>query len=139
MKKSQVSCVKHIEIDSFGVVHFSHFVSWMETACLNMLENMGIGLSFISKNECELRVINVNISYKSSAFYKDTVFHSLNLKKCGETFFILSVKTFRLNHDNSRDLLSEGELNFVFFDANKSKITKMPDEFKYIIKGINNE
>lgn len=63
--------VEHVDTDASGVVHFSRYASFVETALLDNLERLGVGLAELARDGAELVVVELTMRYRVSARYPD--------------------------------------------------------------------
>nr|WP_042197639.1 thioesterase family protein [Kibdelosporangium sp. MJ126-NF4]CEL23089.1 4-hydroxybenzoyl-CoA thioesterase family active site [Kibdelosporangium sp. MJ126-NF4]CTQ90226.1 4-hydroxybenzoyl-CoA thioesterase family active site [Kibdelosporangium sp. MJ126-NF4] len=63
--------VEHVDTDASGVVHFSRYASFVETALLDNLERLGVGLGRLARDGAELVVTELSMRYRASARYPD--------------------------------------------------------------------
>ncbi|MGR6008041.1 acyl-CoA thioesterase [Bacillus cereus] len=66
--------VEHLDTDASGVVHFSRYPSLMETAVLENLDNLKIGMHALESEQLDLVVSEMKIKYLSSAYFLDYLF-----------------------------------------------------------------
>ncbi len=65
--------IEHVDTDAAGVVHFTRYSSLLETAVLENLERLGIGLSALAGDDCSLVVVESRMRYHASARFLDRV------------------------------------------------------------------
>ncbi|MBP2330537.1 acyl-CoA thioester hydrolase [Kibdelosporangium banguiense] len=63
--------VEHVDTDASGVVHFARYASLLETALLENLERLGVGLGVLARDRAELFMVEVRMRYRASARYPD--------------------------------------------------------------------
>ncbi|MEU5924327.1 thioesterase family protein [Streptomyces antimycoticus] len=65
--------VEHVDTDASGVVHFSRYSSWLETAVLENLDRLGAGLDALARANLELAVVELHMLYHAPARFLDHV------------------------------------------------------------------
>ncbi|GAB3838686.1 acyl-CoA thioesterase [Kribbella italica] len=63
--------VEHVDTDASGVVHFARYASLIETALLDNLERLGVGLGALAAEGADLVVSELRLRYLASARYPD--------------------------------------------------------------------
>lgn len=65
--------VEHVDVDSFGVVHFSRYVSLFETAVLELMSVRGVTLASLLDDGLELRVVELQVKYRRPALFGEVL------------------------------------------------------------------
>ena len=106
--------VEHCDIDAFGVVHFSRYAAFMETAVLAALEATGHGLDHVQSLGLELRVRQLKITYRAAARYNDQLILVSEVGLAGAAHLQMLARVLREEPDSEPSLLASGELDLVF-------------------------
>ncbi len=77
--------VEHVDTDASGVVHFSRYVSLMETVVLEFLEEREAGLAALAEFGVELAVTQLQVSYSRPMTYRDVVVGQAHVEHVGRT------------------------------------------------------
>jgi acyl-CoA thioester hydrolase len=75
--------VEHVDTDAGGVVHFSRYASLLETAVLENLEGLGVGVRELGRDGLELAVSELRLNYFASARFYDRLRISLRVERVG--------------------------------------------------------
>ncbi len=67
MENIQEIRVLYSDTDSYGVVWHGAYTKWFEKARVELVEELGLELSHLEKNNILFPVVELNIRYKSSA------------------------------------------------------------------------
>lgn len=73
MKHTFEQKVYYGDTDAYGVVWHGAYLRWMEQGRVELLNEMGLDLVELKKQDIVLPVTNLNIRYKSSAKLDDTI------------------------------------------------------------------
>lgn len=65
--------VEHVDIDSYGIVHFSRYASLLETATLELLSRSSLSLELLMAQGLEPRISELSIKYRQAATYGDVL------------------------------------------------------------------
>lgn len=65
--------VQYYETDTMKIVHHSNYISWMEEARVDMLEQMGIGYDVMEREGVLSPVLRVECDYKAMTRFPETV------------------------------------------------------------------
>ncbi|MFD5568860.1 acyl-CoA thioesterase [Streptomyces cadmiisoli] len=63
--------VEHSDTDAYGVVHFARYPAMQETALLDNLERLGVGLAVLAEEGLGLIVVEARTRYHAPARYPD--------------------------------------------------------------------
>ncbi|MFJ6573334.1 acyl-CoA thioesterase [Streptomyces sp. NPDC091292] len=138
--------VEHVDTDASGVVHFSRYFSWLETATLENLERLGIGLDGFARADLDLVATDVSMRYHASARFLDHIRVKVDVEKVGPARFQISGKVFReisraTTRENSREnpgddsvLLASGRLLFGTVAISTGAPSLLPENAGTILK-----
>lgn len=65
--------VEHVDTDAAGVVHFTRYASLLETAVLENLEDLGLGIHRLAQEGLEPAVVEVQMRYSAPARFLDSL------------------------------------------------------------------
>lgn len=65
--------VRYAETDQMGVVYHANYVIWLEIGRTQLIKDLGFSYAGLEKDGYLSPVTNVNINYKSSVRYEETV------------------------------------------------------------------
>ncbi|HKC64869.1 MAG TPA: thioesterase family protein [Pyrinomonadaceae bacterium] len=65
--------VEHVDIDSYGIVHFSRYSSLLETAILELLSRSSLSLELLMAQGLEPRISELSIKFRQAATYGDVL------------------------------------------------------------------
>lgn len=128
--------IEHVDTDASGVVHFSRYVSLMETAVLDLLEEHDAGPSALAEHGVELAVIEVRVRYHRSCAYRDVVMSEPVVEHVGGARFRTRVALFRLDAGRARTDLTTGELVFAAVDHGSGRAVPLPPAVRHTLKGL---
>ena len=84
LKKQFISkpiLVRYGETDQMGIVHHSNYLRYFEVARLEWLTALGVSYTSMEQHGILMPVIDANLSYKTSAFFEDSLIVHIQLKK----------------------------------------------------------
>jgi 3-hydroxyacyl-[acyl-carrier-protein] dehydratase len=128
--------IEHVDTDASGVVHFSRYVSLMEAAGLEYLEERGAGLHHLLNAGVDLVVTSLKVSYVRSAVYRDVVLGETTVETVGAAQFRLAVVLFREDRDGGRPRLAGGLLTFASVDPDGRIAVPLPAAVRLVLKGL---
>jgi acyl-CoA thioester hydrolase len=124
--------VEHVDTDASGVVHFSRYVSLMETVVLEFLEEREAGLGALAELGVDLAVTQLQVSYSRPMTYRDVVVGTANVEHVGGA-------KFRATAVLSREpdaVLATGSLTFAAVDPATGGAVPLPAALRQTLKGI---
>ena len=95
--------VEHVDTDAGGVVHFSRYASLLETAVLENLEGLGVGVTQLGRDGLELTVSELQMNYYASARFFDRLRIRVRVDRVGGA-------SCRVSGDVHSDNAFEGEV-----------------------------
>jgi acyl-CoA thioester hydrolase len=75
--------VEHVDTDASGVMHFARYPSLLETAALEGLERLGIGLDALAADGLDLVVAEAKLTYRHPARFLDRLGVTVGLAHLG--------------------------------------------------------
>ncbi|GHE48634.1 hypothetical protein GCM10018785_17770 [Streptomyces longispororuber] len=131
--------IEHVDTDASGVVHFSRYVSLMEAAALEHLEDRGAGLTHFLDAGADLVVTSLRVSYLRSAVYRDVVVGTVDIGHVGAAQFRLVVALSRENGDGSRSRLTDGFLTFASVHPVERTALPLPVAGRLLLRGLSSD
>lgn len=137
MKHTFEQKIYYSDTDAYGVVWHGSYLRWLEMGRVELCEMMGHNLIELEAQDIVLPVVNLNVSYKSSAKLNDEIIIETSIQK----FNALSV-TFeqKIRDKNSGKTFVEAVIDVVAINNNGKLYRKMPqiltDAFKKAIKEV---
>lgn len=64
--------IQYYETDQMGIVHHSNYIRWMEEARVDLMEQLGHGLTQIEEMNIVIPVLSVTCEYRSMARFGET-------------------------------------------------------------------
>ena len=121
--------VRYGETDQMGIVYYGNYAQYLELGRTEWLRQLGFSYKWMEENNIHLPVINLNIDYKSPAYYDDVLTVTTTLTK---------LPTARIDfyyeiHNNEGKLLVKANTTLVFVNSLTNRPTKAPD---YLLKKL---
>ena len=115
--------MRYGETDKMGVVYYGNYALYLEQGRTEWLRELGFSYKWMEQNNLHLPVINLNIDYKSPAFYDDVLTVSTSLRK---------IPTARIEfdyeiHNEEGTLLVSATTTLVFVNSTTNRLMKAPD------------
>jgi acyl-CoA thioester hydrolase len=79
--------VEHVDTDASGVMHFARHPSLIETAALESLERLGIGLDTLAEEGLDLVVAEARMRYRRPARFLDRLGITVGVAHVGAASF----------------------------------------------------
>lgn len=121
--------VQFCETDMAGIVHFSNFFRWMETAELAFFDQTHIPLINSSKEGtiCWPRV-HASCNYENPVMFRDTVEINISLEEVSTHALHFEFHFFKINADRSKTQVAQGKMVTVcgHIDPISKQIKKIP-------------
>jgi len=124
--------VEHVDTDASGVVHFSRYVSLMETVVLEFLEEHQAGLAALAEHGVGLAVTQLQVSYSRPMVYRDVVVGRAHVEHVGGAQFRATAALSR----ESDAVLATGSLTFAAVDPTTGGAAPLPRTVRQTLKGI---
>ncbi len=84
----------YYETDQMGVVHHANYIYWMEESRIEMMDDMGLGYKTVEENGIVSPVVALNIDYKMSVMYDDTVEVRVSVRRYTGVSLIIGYEMF---------------------------------------------
>jgi YbgC/YbaW family acyl-CoA thioester hydrolase len=128
--------IEHVDTDATGVVHFSRYASLMETAGMEELERSGAGLTAFGAAGVELVVVDLRVTYLSSAVYRDVVIGATRVEHVGAARFTLAADLLREEAEGTLTPLVSGHIAFAAVDPHTRRAVPLPAPQRHALRGI---
>ena len=119
--------VRYAETDQMGVVHHANYPVYLELARIDWLNNIGISYKEMETNGVMLPVYEMQFSFKSPAYFDDTLTIKTMLKQMPRASIVFDYEI--TNQDQK--LLTKAQTTLVFVDMKTNRPTRCPE---YILK-----
>ncbi|WP_205315141.1 acyl-CoA thioesterase [Nonomuraea lactucae] len=123
--------VEHVDTDASGVVHFARYPSLLETAALENLDRLGVGLAVLSEAGLDLAVTELAVRYLTPARFLDRVSVEIGVEHVGAVRFRLSGAVLRAPDATP---LVTGTLTFCAVDRATGAASALPGRLKDLLK-----
>ena len=128
--------IEHVDTDASGVVHFSRYVSLMESVVLDHLEDNGAGLSVLAGLGADLAVTELQVRYRRPVVYRDTIAGDAVVEHVGGARFRVAATLLREEPDGSCTELASGVLTFAAVHPTTGGAVPLPPAIRHTLKGI---
>jgi acyl-CoA thioester hydrolase len=118
--------VYYQDTDAGGVVYHAQYLSFMERARSELLNEAGIDLArFVERHGTLFMVHRIDVKYHLPARLNDLLSVSAEVVKMGQASFV-----FHQRVERSRELLVEADVTIALVDRSRMKPARMPEELK---------
>jgi acyl-CoA thioester hydrolase len=121
--------VEHVDVDSYGIVHFSRYVSLVESAALMHLHRIGLSPASFSQQDIELRVREFRMNYKSAAGFGDVLKLSCRIARVAIGSLTYEVDIHKISAEDGGgepQHIAMGTLNLVFISSSSKQPIALP-------------
>jgi acyl-CoA thioester hydrolase len=128
--------VEHVDTDGYGVVHFSRYAAFAETAALELLEQIGTGLQALDARGLEVRVREIKLSYAAPARVRDELVLDAQLAHAGEARLRVSILISRQTGPAAMSEmvnLVSGYLELVLVDRASGQPRLIPEDVRCLL------
>ena len=123
MKKTLTNLrVRYGETDQMGIVYYGNYAQYLEQGRTEWLRNLGFSYKWMEENNVHLPVVNLNIDYKSPAYYDDILTITTTLKKMPT----VKIEFYYEIHNEEGKLLITATTTLVFVNSDTKKLMKAP-------------
>ncbi|WP_329080862.1 MULTISPECIES: acyl-CoA thioesterase [unclassified Streptosporangium] len=128
--------VEHVDTDASGVVHFARYPSLLETAALENLDRLGVGIDALARDGLDLVVTELSMRYHASARFLDQLDLEISVLHVGAASFRLSgtVLCVRPEREEEPRRLSTGVLVFGVVDRTTGAACALPEQLRKSLK-----
>lgn len=127
--------VEHVDTDASGVVHFSRYVSLMETVVLDHLEEQGAGLDRFGEFGAGLAVVDLQVRYRAPAVYRDLLVGEAAVEHVSGVRVRVAATLLRQAPDGARTELVSGTVTFAAVSAVTGAAVPIPAAIHQTLKG----
>jgi acyl-CoA thioester hydrolase len=123
--------VEHVDTDASGVMHFARHPSLIETAALESLDRLGIGLNALVEEGLDLVITQVRMTYRRPARFLDLLTITVGVAHVGAA-------SFRIDGEVALDANSVSAGTLVFGSVTKAvgSPSVLPTRFTQVLKGF---
>ena len=121
--------VEHVDLDAYGVVHFSRYAAFCETAVLEMLECLGNGVTSLERRGLELRVRELKLRYATPARMREDLLVSLEAPQISEVRMRMNVHIASRGTVNV-NCIAYGYLELVLVDSRSGQPVLIPEDIR---------
>jgi acyl-CoA thioester hydrolase len=135
--------VEHIDTDASGVVHFTRYASLLESAILENLEWLGVGVRKLGELGKELAVTELRMNYVASARFFDQVSVTTRVERVGGASCQIAGDLHRVPPTpastsdepvSAETLLASGSLVLCVVDSAAGTASPLPAEFRRALR-----
>lgn len=121
--------VRYGETDKMGVVYHGSYVDYYEVARTELMRSIGIAYAKLEEDGYLLPVLNLNITYKKTAYYDEILTIKTKIKE---------IPSFKIRFDyetinEKNELINTGEAILIFTKKETMRPCKPPE---FLIKKI---
>lgn len=121
--------VKYADVDSMGVVYHGNYAQYFEAGRAEAFRNLNYTYKNFEADGFALPVVEMKTKYLKPAKYDDlltitTIIKSLPTRK---------LTIFNEIHNEKMELLTIGEINFIFVKSKNMSLISAPEKFKSIL------
>ncbi|MFC4032315.1 acyl-CoA thioesterase [Streptomyces polygonati] len=127
--------VEHVDTDASGVVHFSRYVSLMETVVLDHLEEQGAGLARFGELGADLAVVDLQVRYSRPAVYRDLLVGEAAVEHVSGARIRVAAVLLREAADGSRTELTSGTITFAAVSPATGAAVPIPPTIRQTLRG----
>jgi acyl-CoA thioester hydrolase len=122
--------VRYAETDQMGVVHHSNYIVWFELARTRLCAGSGFHYAEVERQGFLLMVTAVEVSYRKSALYGDTVAVRSWVDRAGSRGLRFAYEVTRPGTEGGIDLLATGATEHVWLDKSTGRPCRTPPFLK---------
>lgn len=119
--------VRYAETDQMAVVHHANYVTWFEVARTRLCEASGFHYADIEKLGYFLMVTGVQVSYRHSARYGDTVRVRCHVERKASRGLTFAYEVTRGADPETADLLARGTTEHIWVDRETGRPVRTPE------------
>lgn len=129
--------VEHVDTDAGGVVHFSRYASLLETAVLENLEGLGVGVRQLGSDGLDLAVSELRMNYFASARFYDQLRISVRVERVAGASCRVTGEVHRGSPDEPgapETLLASGSLVLCVVSQASGSATALPSRMRQALR-----
>jgi acyl-CoA thioester hydrolase len=130
--------VEHVDVDSYGVVHFSRYVSLFETATLELMAARSVTLESLLAEGLELRVVELQVKYRRPALYGDVLTFASQVRQCSAATVTFEVSGARAGAEEPEAVVT-GTLKMAFVRREDGTPVQVPASIVNRLVGGSND
>lgn len=125
--------VEHVDTDAAGVVHFTRYASLLETAVLENLERLGVGVRQLGEAGLELAITELQMNYFASARFFDPLRVRIRVDRVGGASCSVSGD---VHHGDAtpETLLASGRLVLCVVSRADGTATALPSRMRQVLR-----
>jgi YbgC/YbaW family acyl-CoA thioester hydrolase len=123
--------VEHVDTDASGVLHFTRYASLLESAVLENLESLGIGVTRLAEQGKDLAVAELRMKYVAPARFADQVRVSTRVERVGGASCQITGDLHRVTPET---LLASGTLVLCVVDTTAGTAGPLPAELRRALR-----
>jgi len=132
--------VEHVDTDAGGVVHFTRYASLLESALLENLDQLGVGVRDLGAEGLELAVRDLRMRYAASARFLDRVRVAVRVQRvAGATCEVSGAVHRESDDDTPGELLASGTLLLCVVERATGRAAPLPSSLRRAMWGWKRE
>ena len=124
MIKPYERSVKYYETDRMAIVNHANYIHWFEEARIYYMEQCGLAYKMVEERGILIPVLGVNIEYKRSARFGDTVLITEWITKFSQVRFEI---TYEVIDKETGELCAKGKTSHCFLDKDLNPVRLKKD------------
>ena len=119
--------VRYSEIDAQGIVYNAHYLTYFDLTITEYMRHMGCNVSPLAMQTQgkDFHVVKATVEYKAPMRYDDELEIHIRAGRVGRSSITWELAIFRKGEE---DVLSSGEVIWVYTDQQTHKSTPLPAE-----------
>lgn len=119
--------VRHYECDAYENVYYTNYLRYIQEAAMDASASLGFDAAWYAGQGTTWMVRDTEIEYLRPLRYGDSV----HIKTWVENFRkAVSRRAYQLTFPDSGELVARAGTEWVYLDAARGRLTRIPDEFK---------
>lgn len=124
MTKPYERKVMYYETDQMGIVNHANYVHWFEEARIDYMQQCGITYTTVEERGIIIPVLGVNIEYKKSVFFGDTILITEWLTKFSQVKFEIY---YEIVNKETGEVCATGTTSHCFLDKDLNPVRLKKD------------
>lgn len=124
--------VEHVDTDAAGVVHFTRYASLLETAAVENLERLGVGVRDLRDEDLDLVATRLQMRYSAPARFFDLLRVEVRVDRVGGASFHVS-GTVHLADADPEAPLASGSLVLCAVDRSSGSAVALPRRMRRVL------
>lgn len=123
--------VEHVDTDAAGVVHFTRYASLLESALLENLDRLGVGVRHLAAEGLELAVREMRMRYAAPARFLDRTRVTVRVERiAGATCAVSGVVHREPDDDVPAGVLASGTLVLCVVERASGRAAPLPSALR---------